>query len=94
MAVGTFNLVTLSADDLQRSAELIERYADLMSGGSRSALSAVRQDAWCWSHLDARRRSGRFQSGQLIVEFRSHHGAGPLGEVFVVGDDRADAGRC
>ena len=41
VAVGTFNLVTLSTDDLQRSAELVERYADLPLGAADASVIAV-----------------------------------------------------
>lgn len=41
VAVGTFNLVTLDADDLQRSAELVERYGDLPLGAADASVIAV-----------------------------------------------------
>jgi len=40
-AVGTFNLVTLSTDDLQQSAELVERYTDLPPGAADASVIAV-----------------------------------------------------
>jgi hypothetical protein len=41
VAVGTFNLVTLGTDDLQQSAELVERYADLPLGAADASVIAV-----------------------------------------------------
>jgi uncharacterized protein len=41
VAVGTFDLVTLGTNDLQRSAELVERYADLPLGGADARVIAV-----------------------------------------------------
>lgn len=41
IAVGSFNLVTLTNDDLERSAELIETYANLPLGAADASVVAV-----------------------------------------------------
>jgi len=41
VAVGTFDLVTLEPDDLQRSAELVERYANLPLGAADASVIAI-----------------------------------------------------
>lgn len=41
MAVGTFDLVNLGPDDLTRSAELVERYANLPLGAADASVIAV-----------------------------------------------------
>ena len=41
VAVGTFDLVTMEPDDLQRSAELVERYANLPLGAADASVIAI-----------------------------------------------------
>jgi predicted nucleic acid-binding protein len=41
VAVGTFDLVNLQVDDLQRAAELVERYANLPLGAADASVIAV-----------------------------------------------------
>lgn len=41
VAVGTFDLVILDSDDLTRSAELVERYANLPLGAADASVIAV-----------------------------------------------------
>ena len=41
VAVGSFELVTLTADDLLRSASLVEQYGDLPLGAADASIVAV-----------------------------------------------------
>lgn len=41
VAVGSFELVTLTAADLERTAQLVERYADLPLGAADASIVAV-----------------------------------------------------
>jgi predicted nucleic acid-binding protein len=41
IAVGSFELVTLTSDDLERSTDLIERYANLPLGAADASVIAV-----------------------------------------------------
>ena len=41
VAVGSFDLVNLTADDLERTAQLVERYGDLPLGAADASIVAV-----------------------------------------------------
>jgi predicted nucleic acid-binding protein len=41
VAVGSFELVTLTPDDLERTAQFVERYADLPLGAADASIVAV-----------------------------------------------------
>jgi len=41
VAIGSFDLVSLSGDDLERSAQLVERYANLPLGAADASVIAV-----------------------------------------------------
>ena len=41
VTVGSFDLVSLTTDDLERSAELVERYANLLLGAVDASVIAV-----------------------------------------------------